>query len=203
MRVYSYKITRDYGFAPNPFHGMCSLATCKPQIRRAAQVGDLVIGCGSNANERNGQLICAMRVTEKITFQQYWDNQRFSIKRPAFNSSLAHAYGDNIYHRDAAGIWIQERSHHSFGDGSLNDENLTRDTTTSDAVLLSTDFAYYGRNSIPIPGELRSFLGDDLYPNTRDYRSNFDERFVAAINKWFERLNKGMHGYPIDWPAQI
>ena len=47
MTIYSYVVARDYGFAPNPFYGCCTLATCKPIIRRMAQVGDWVIGTGS------------------------------------------------------------------------------------------------------------------------------------------------------------
>ncbi|WP_410897079.1 hypothetical protein [Pseudomonas chlororaphis] len=30
-RVFSYKLTRNYGFAPNPSYGICTLARCKPQ----------------------------------------------------------------------------------------------------------------------------------------------------------------------------
>lgn len=200
MRAYSYKITRDYGFAPNPFHGKCSLATCKPQVRRSARIGDLIIGCGSIANGRSGEVIYAMRVTEKITFQQYWDNPQHLIKRPNFGASLAHAYGDNIYHRSEDGDWIQERSHHSYEDGSHNKDNLDRDTITSDAVLLSSDFTYFGKNSTPVPPELRAFAGDDLYPNVRDYRVYEDSLFVGAVDHWFRQLPKGLLGHPIDWP---
>lgn len=46
MNLYSYVITRDYGFAPNPFWGICSLATCKPQIRQRALKGDWIAGFG-------------------------------------------------------------------------------------------------------------------------------------------------------------
>lgn len=199
MRVYSYKISRDYGFAPNPFHGVCTLATCKPKIRKAAQVGDLIIGCGSAANGRRGKVICAFRICKKMTFQQYWEDGLYSVKRPNFRSSTSHAYGDNIYHRDAEGGWIQDKSHHSFADGSLNQDNLKRDTATSDMVLLGRDFVYFGRNAQPIPVTLRSFNGDDLYPNTRDYRSSFSSDFVNAIDAWFSDLPKGLLGLPIDW----
>src|SRR5712671_5339411 len=34
MRLYSYVVARDFGFAPNPFFGVCTLATCKPDIRK-------------------------------------------------------------------------------------------------------------------------------------------------------------------------
>jgi len=36
MKVYSYIVAYDSGFAPNPFHGICTLACCKPTIRRTA-----------------------------------------------------------------------------------------------------------------------------------------------------------------------
>lgn len=44
LKLYSYVVARDFGFAPNPFHGYCTLATCKPDIRATASVGDWVIG---------------------------------------------------------------------------------------------------------------------------------------------------------------
>lgn len=34
--IYVYTMTSDTGFAPKPFGGLCTLACCKPQIRRAA-----------------------------------------------------------------------------------------------------------------------------------------------------------------------
>ena len=63
-RLYSYIIARDYGFAPNPFYGFCTLATCKPNIRKSASVGDWVIGTGTKKKNRDGHLVFAMRVTE-------------------------------------------------------------------------------------------------------------------------------------------
>ena len=44
MRVFSYVVMHDSGFAPNPFHGHCTLACCKPKIRSQAKAGDIVIG---------------------------------------------------------------------------------------------------------------------------------------------------------------
>ena len=38
MRLFSYVVARDYGFAPNPFYEMCTLATCKPRIRKLLSV---------------------------------------------------------------------------------------------------------------------------------------------------------------------
>lgn len=199
MGMFAYKITRDFGFAPNPFHGLCTLATCKPHVRKGAREGDLVVGCGSAKNRLAGRMIFIMRVTGKCTFQEYWDATRFVEKRPNFKSSRDRAYGDNIYHHDNAGQWLQERSHHTFEDGSLNTDNLCQDTAV-DAVLWSDDFVYWGGGAPEVPVAFRDFNGDDLYPSTRDFRRHFAKDFVAAVEDWFSALpERGRRGRPAAW----
>src|SRR5437016_3976950 len=73
-KVYIYVVDRDFGFAPNPFHGICTLATCKPGIRKMASVGDWVIGLGGGRLKARGRCIFAMRVSRKLTFNEYWSN---------------------------------------------------------------------------------------------------------------------------------
>ncbi len=80
MAYFAYKITRDYGFAPNPFFGYCTLACCKPHIRARANVGDWIIGTGAIENNLLYHLIFLMRVTEKMTFEEYWSDERFKRK---------------------------------------------------------------------------------------------------------------------------
>ena len=81
MSIYAYKITRDYGFAPNPFGDYCTLACCKPHIRKKAIVGDWIIGTGAIENHLLYHLIFLMRVTEKMTFEEYWNDARFKRKK--------------------------------------------------------------------------------------------------------------------------
>ncbi|MBC6697349.1 Nmad2 family putative nucleotide modification protein [Hymenobacter puniceus] len=47
MALYSYVLRFDTGDAPNPYGGVCTLAVCKPAIRRTAQIGDWILGTGS------------------------------------------------------------------------------------------------------------------------------------------------------------
>nr|VFK20813.1 MAG: hypothetical protein BECKLPF1236B_GA0070989_12264 [Candidatus Kentron sp. LPFa] len=101
--LFSYVVARDYGFAPNPFFGVCTLATCKPRIRKAATIGDWVIGTGSKKNDRQGVLVYVMRVSEAMTFNEYWSDARFLRKIPNLRGSKKQAFGDNIYYRD--GRW--------------------------------------------------------------------------------------------------
>ena len=39
MKLSAYIVSTDAGLAPNPFWGVCTLAVCKPRIRRFAEVG--------------------------------------------------------------------------------------------------------------------------------------------------------------------
>ncbi|WP_164730379.1 hypothetical protein [Pelagibacterium montanilacus] len=81
-RTFSYVVEHDYGFAPNPYWGVCSLANCKPRIRKIGSVGDLVLGTGSSGAGLQGRLIYWMKIDEIISFDQYWTDIRFRNKRP-------------------------------------------------------------------------------------------------------------------------
>lgn len=143
--LYAYIIRRDFGFAPNPFHGTCTLATCKPKIRHTAKIGDWILGIGGNRlGEARGKCILLMKVSEKMSFQEYWEDDRFKRKKPVYNGSNVQMLGDNIYHKDEHGAWIQEESHHSEPNGTPNRKNLETDTGQSDQVLISDCFLYFG-----------------------------------------------------------
>lgn len=158
-KVFIYVVARDFGFAPNPFHGCCSLATCKPKIRSKAEIGDWIIGFGGSRLKAAGRCIFAMQITEKITFDEYWSNPMYIDKKPIRNGSQRMMVGDNIYHYDsAANRWHQADSHHSQADGSVNPDNLQRDTSTK-YVLISRHFFYFGMDAPQIPQELQDAIG--------------------------------------------
>ena len=54
MRLFSYKMTHDSGFAPNPFGYTSTLATCKPQIRLHKSVDDWIAGFTSRTLAGHG-----------------------------------------------------------------------------------------------------------------------------------------------------
>ena len=66
----------------------------KPDIRKAAIIGDWVVGTGSKVKDRAGRIVYAMHVTEAMIFDAYWDDPRFLIKRPNLRGSWKQAYGD-------------------------------------------------------------------------------------------------------------
>lgn len=199
MKLYSYVVARDFGFAPNPFFGVCTLATCKPIIRQHASVGDWVVGTGAKSTYGyKGRLIFAMQVSEALSFDEYWNDARFILKRPNLHGSLKVMYGDNIYRRDG-GQWVQADSHHSLPDGRLNKANLDRDTGV-DRVLVATKFVYWGRSAPIIPEQFRSF-GEEKNDicSGRGHRV-FKDKLPADFVGWLESEGKwGVQGDPLEF----
>ena len=186
-KAYFYVVDRDFGFAPNPFHGYCSLATCKPGIRRKADVGDWVIGIGGSRLGATGRCVFAMRISRKIIFDEYWSNPEYLDKKPVRNGSGKMLVGDNIYHFDsAAKRWRQADSHHSNADGSVNLHNLRVDTQI-DNVLISHHFFYFGIEAPTVPKGLLDSIG---YKNGRNYRV-FHEIACAALIDWLHTSFRG------------
>lgn len=196
MKLYSYVVARDYGFAPNPFHGVCTLATCKPQIRKQAEVGDLIVGTGSARYGLADRLVFVMKVAEALTYDEYWRDPRFRSKRPDLTGSLKQAFGDNIYHRHTrTGKWMQEDSHHSLASGKPNRANIKHDTSV-DRVLIGTSFIYWGGDGPKIPKRFRN--GDNNIAKAGPgHRSRFPDRLVAQFERWVHgRTEDGYAGEP-------
>lgn len=190
---YSYKLVRDFGFAPNPFHGICTLATCKPNIRQYAQVGDWVFGCGAKSTSLKGRMIYLMRISEKLTFEEYSQDQRFQIKRPIMNAGLIRMYGDNIYAKGTNGEWKQARSQHSNPDGSENKGHSKTDLSGK-YVLISDHFFYFGNKHIKVPNYFKGVCS-----HVRDRVKVNDELAEEFIQYIKEKYSPGVIGDPIDW----
>ena len=200
VKLFSYVVARDYGFAPNPFFGICTLATCKPRIRRTASIGDWIIGTGSHQRGRRGHLVYVMCVTEIMTFNEYWENERFRRKKPNLRGSVKQGFGDNIYFQNDAGQWQQQDSHHSYKDGVPNPHNIENDTQT-DRVLLGKNYTYWGGSGPEIPQEFRNYNGIDICAK-RNHKCRFPEDLINDFLAWFRSL--GANGYlsaPLDWPG--
>ena len=139
-------MTDDTGFAPNPFFGMLSLATCKPLIREKKKKGDFVAGFTSKAlcNEKMGEerLVFIMKITDKLNYAQYFDDKRFNCKKPSSGTRISQS-GDNIYFQ-RKGKYEQALTYHH------RNREMQYHDLTSDKVLLSDEFYYFGSGAIPI-----------------------------------------------------
>lgn len=198
---FSYVVAEDYGFAPNPFYGFCTLATCKPKIRKAAKVGDWIIGTGSKKTSREEFLVYVMRVAETMTYNEYWEAPRFLRKRPYLRGSNKQAFGDNIYYHDGR-KWCQQDSHHSKKDGTPEKKNIKHDTKT-DRVLIGTEYAYWGEEGPRIPSRFRDYGDDDICKKGPGHKCRFSEKLVAEFVAWFRCLSmQGCLGRPLKWPKR-
>ncbi len=182
-----YVVDRDFGFAPNPFHGYCTLAACKPGIRARAELGDWVVGMGGARLGATGRCIFAMLVTQSLSFNEYWHSPSHLDKRPVRNGSRRMMVGDNIYHWEpATQTWLQADSHHSNPDGTPNAHNIANDTK-ADRVLLSRHFFYFGRDAPCVPVTLLQSL---CFRNGRNYRV-FCEPVCADLLDWLQQTFGG------------
>jgi len=144
--LFSYKITSDTGFAPNPFFGILSLATCKPWIRELRKPGSYIAGFTSKAlcNDKVGEerLVFIMKVTAKLTYNSYFIDEKFQIKKPSHKSRIT-LCGDNIYYE------LNSEYHQALSYFHKKNEDIIHDLI-SDKVLLSSEFFYFGSGAIPI-----------------------------------------------------
>lgn len=101
MKLFSYKMTHDTGFAPNPFWGYLTLATCKPKIRELKCRGDWIAGftskmlCGDPVGDE--KLVFLMQIEEKVPLADYFHDCRFQSRIPRHSQATVHRCGDNIY----------------------------------------------------------------------------------------------------------
>ncbi|GAB5456544.1 MAG: hypothetical protein Hens2KO_27730 [Henriciella sp.] len=197
QRLYRYVIDHDKGFAPNPFFNLCSLACCKPRIRKSATVGDVIVGFGPKKYDLGGKVIYWMEIDEVVDFETYWHDARFRRKKPKVGGSLCLNFGDNIYHRNpVTGEWIQDNSFHSDPNSLHGQGNLKRDTERTDRVLLAREYAYWGGNG-PTPPDpfdplIKSGIGET-------YRVD-DDALQTAFIEWLKSFSdRGFINEPADW----
>jgi len=192
VRLYSYILRHDGGFAPNPFSGVCTLACCKPVIRRTARPGDLVLGL--TPKPLGFQLSYAMEVHESLTFDEYWGDTRFKAKRPQWSSpSRVDRVGDNCYEPDGHQGFHQHPSVHSNRDGTEDTSNKKWDLS-GQRVLVGGKYWYFGKNSLELPPEF------DFLRVGRGHRSQFSYDQIDKIAGFLHQLPLGMSGPPREWP---
>lgn len=162
--LYCYKMTHDTGFAPNPYHDVLTLATCKPIIRKCAKKGYWISGWASNVvqgkdkkyTDKAQKLIYLAEVSDVLSFEEYWNkyprkrqpDQLSNGKKEGCKScgntilppsSNIEYLGDNIYEPDASetfGFKQHENSHHG-------EQNKEHDLSGKN-VLICENYYYFG-----------------------------------------------------------
>lgn len=186
MKLCSYTLRVDYGFAPNPFWEFCTLAACTPNHQGVRlKSGDWIMG-HSDLSHGN-RLVYAMRLSEVTGFDEYYHDPRFARKKPKVDGTWKQRCGDNIYHLEND-EWIQsETIYHD------DDEHRAQDTAYA-RVYISDHFYYFGENSIAIPPKFAELIRD-----RQGCKTSHDPEVVASFIEWLESsFTPGRHGNPRD-----
>lgn len=201
VNVYSYIVSSDSGFAPNPFEEYCTLACCKPVIRRTASPGDWIIGL---APKRLGNgIVFAMKITENMTMGDYWNDKRFRNKRAKMKSSNpVRRRGDNVYQPLKNGEFHQKNSRHSNKDGSENQKQKIHDLNGKN-VLISDNFTYFGGKPKKLPDEFKEIIvsrGHKRFEIDLVEVSKRSGGMVGRLIRYIDKLPKGIQNNPRSWP---
>lgn len=175
MKLYSYVVEHDNGYAPNPYFDLCTLCRCKfrksaegrKNIVERAEVGDWVIGTGgaSKRSAGHGKLVYAMRVDEKLPRGKYFTDSRFKEKKPVKTGTYEQTRGDNEPPRN-------------------NFEKCNQ------FALVSRHFYYFGAEAIDIPGEF------NFEKKGPAYRCRFDPTDIRRFLEWLKQSKLGKNGEP-------
>jgi len=187
-RIYSYVLRYDDGAAPNPFWGICTLAICKPAIRRTARVGDWVIGTGSKHSRCNDgtlqdfsdSLVYAMRVSDIKSLAGYdaFCKTELPDKIPNKQASDWTArMGDCIYD-------YGQEPFPAIRAGVHNEGNRDRDLRGKN-VLLSDLFYYFGEEPRILPFELRG-----LIKQNQGHRKIENPYLVSHFEEWISQYER-------------
>lgn len=162
-RLYSYKMARDTGFAPNPYFGVLTLATCKENLRRIIQPDNWIAGWTSKSLKKYStdigkeRLVYLAKVSKKLTYAEYWEH--YKEKRPVLTNPDDKAYyGDNIYEPATGGVPNPQQPDTFIlhpNSSNKTEEKKAKDLS-GEYVLVCEEFYYFGaKESLEIPAEIR------------------------------------------------
>ncbi len=208
--LYSYKLTHDAGFAPSPFFGALTLATCKPKMRQKRAEGEWIAGFTSSSlcGDRPGyeRLIYLMLIDEKLTIAEYFEDDRFADKKcdPDSDQGVRRA-GDNIYRPRHPGAHLpsdfEQMPNPNHWDGSSGcrvGDSRNKDVNGG-FVLISRRFVYFGRDALDIPADLRPAVLIGMSPYGAP--THDEEKIRKFVEYVFEHAPEGpIVGSPHDWP---
>jgi len=178
MTLYSYCLRYDDGAAPNPYWGVCTLAICKPAIRRTAKVGDWVVGLGSKRSpcgDISSKVAYAMHVTQVLSMEEYdsYCRKHMQKKIPKWHGrDFRKQMGDCIYDYSQHPPRLRE---------SVHKEANRRTDLSGKNVLLSDHFYYFGDKPIDLPDDLLAIVHQ-----TQGHKSKTNDPYAHRFVQWIE-----------------
>lgn len=191
MKIHSYVVKHDTGFSPNPFWGFCTLANCKPVIRRTAKIGEWVVGISPKGD--GNRLIYAMQIEDIISYDQYYRESRFAVKIPDYTKGkVVYKCGDNIYKPRSNGSFQQLQSMHS--NGANEDSAMKAQDLEGKNVLISNNFYYFGSRPLDLPTTLGPLKV------SRGHKNRFPSDIVSGFLDFITCQTSGVNAPPTCWP---
>lgn len=183
MKIYSYVITHDTGFAPNPFHGVLTLATCKPKIRKKAKIGDILLGTGSASSVGNKTVVYAAIISDVLSIEDYFIDKRFQSKKPTLKNEWFYKHGDNIYQKKGD-KWLQKRNMHHFK------SDIVRDVS-GENVLVCKHFWYFGKKALRLPNKFHPIV-----KKGPGHKITCDKDTILQLMDWLKLNSMGIKSLP-------
>lgn len=194
FKLYTYIMTSDTGFAPCLDYDECSLACCKPVIRRCVgndfSDNDSIWIMGLmrlNKNNAIPNIIYFMKVATVVSFENYYPKykKRMDCIYKKENASEGHFHGY---------VQLKTAYEHEYNPHSIycseNPEMICEEKLevmktdiSGKYVLMGNEFVYYGGKSIELPIELE--LLSKKYKNThvRVFHDFKDENVFTQFAK--------------------
>lgn len=149
QKVCAYLMNTDSGLAPNPFHGVGTLAVCTPNHARARlEQGDWIIGLPAkqvrhDMGSPDWRLFYAMQVEERMELDDYYRDSRYQSKIPKRNGTPIERRGDNFYCKQGSKlVHTNETDEHHGVQGDI----------TGNRVFISRRaFWYFGKDAVVLP----------------------------------------------------
>ncbi len=198
-KVAVYRLTVDHGLAPNPFHGVCTLAVCTPNHKRSnLNTGDIIIGVTGDRiikehSLEDVRIIYCMQVEEVLDLDTYFHHPAYQDKKPNLARGGIYEKGDNFYFRDGNGCLV-----HSRETDEHCGEGIESQDAYGDRVFISKNYLYFGRSAIHIP--LENEWGKKLYEKVSKHLTQgvhyiyggsgiirWDQSDINLFLEWFEK----------------
>ena len=178
-KLFTYKVMHDGGSAPNPYSELCTLAICKPAIRRVARVGDVIVGfgCKSNGDDEHRIVYC-MIIDEVLT----WDAYISACKMGKYKNRIPTSPND-----PGDCIWSSTiQAHDPLDSHSGHDkDDFNNDVKSGENVLIGKKYWYFGNGAnqyicineeLPLVGRGHRSTSNDLAR-----REAFEMFFTKAL----------------------
>ena len=153
MRLCSYTVKHDKGFAPNPFWCYCTLAACASNHQGGVRLecSDWLVAM-EDTNHGN-KLLYKMEVHERLHFVEYFTDSKFQKNKLVMTGTWRQRCGDDIYYMQNR-KWKQLPTLYLFGRAHLKKD------TKYPYVFIGRRFYCFGENAVPISEQFGTLIKD-------------------------------------------